>query len=67
MIISVYDDGIGMNQSTYEKLLTNSPGENSGIGIPNTHQRLLRLFGKGLNITSRPNQGTFISFQVPKL
>lgn len=67
VIISVYDDGIGMKQSTYEKLLTNSPGENSGIGIANTHQRLLRLFGKGLNITSRPNQGTFISFQIPKL
>lgn len=64
--IAVEDDGIGMEEAVVKELLENSPSGHSGIGLLNTDLRLKRLFGKGLHITSAPNQGTTVSFIVNK-
>jgi sensor histidine kinase YesM len=36
-----------------------------GIGLSNIHRRLIRLYGKGLNIKSSRGDGTEISWMIP--
>ncbi|WP_438347938.1 ATP-binding protein [Paenibacillus sp. FA6] len=64
--ISVADDGIGIDEAALQGLLERTPNSQSGIGLLNTDLRLKRLFGKGLQITSAPNRGTTVSFNVYK-
>lgn len=65
--IVIVDDGVGMNQSKVTKVLNGQRDEVSGIGLTNTIRRLKRLNGEGLQIISAPNQGTTVSFHIPKL
>lgn len=64
--ISVADNGIGMDEDTVRSVLDSRLEGKSGIGLPNTDRRLKQIYGKGLQIRSTPNQGTMISFVVPK-
>lgn len=36
-----------------------------GIGLRNIHARLQRMYGRGLHISSRENEGTEIVFAIP--
>ncbi|WP_274361894.1 ATP-binding protein [Paenibacillus thermotolerans] len=63
--ICISDDGVGMNEETWEQALKLS-GSGNGIGLRNTDRRLKQLYGKGLQIRSAPGQGTVVAFQVPK-
>lgn len=63
--ICIVDNGIGMENEILESLLEEKNGVKSGVGILNTHRRLLRLLGKGLTIESERGLGTEISFRVP--
>lgn len=58
--IAIIDDGVGMD----EQLLQQTE-RRKGIGLFNTEQRLKRLYGKGLRITSTVGKGTTIAFTVP--
>ncbi|WP_349657812.1 ATP-binding response regulator [Lysinibacillus zambalensis] len=62
--ISVSDDGTGMDEATMERLLERKSESSNGIGLLNTDLRLKQHYGKGLQIKSKPNQGTTISFVV---
>ncbi|MFC9540124.1 ATP-binding protein [Lysinibacillus sp. NPDC056959] len=64
--ISVSDDGTGMDEATMERLLERKSESSNGIGLLNTDLRLKQHYGKGLQIKSKPNQGTTISFVVLK-
>lgn len=64
--IRIMDNGVGMNQAQINQVLDASPPMGMGIGLRNTDRRLKQLYGKGLRIHSVPEQGTTITFQLPK-
>lgn len=78
--ISVIDDGVGMSEETLENLLIRKldldlnlhfnpdsvSNRRPGIGLYNTDRRLKQIYGKGLQIESKPEQGTKVSFIVGK-
>ncbi|MEC0245130.1 ATP-binding protein [Paenibacillus chitinolyticus] len=64
--ISVADNGIGMDEEKVRRVLDSRLDAKAGIGLYNTDRRLKQLYGKGLQIWSLPNQGTTVSFIVPK-
>lgn len=63
--LTVEDDGVGMPREQ-ERALLNLEEKREGIGVINVHQRLLNIYGKGLTIESKENEGTVISFVLPK-
>jgi len=65
MEISVIDDGVGMDEEKVKQIFTIPSDQKKGIGIVNTQQRLKRLYGKGLQVTSELGVGTTITFTVP--
>ncbi len=62
--IAIIDDGVGMEESQINQILSNSYA--SQVGIRNTHRRLKQLFGTELIINSQLDQGTTVSFRIPK-
>lgn len=64
--ITVSDDGVGMEQEVLKHVLDERPGERTGIGLRNTDRRLRQIFGRGLEISSVPGQGTTITFRAGK-
>src|SRR5699024_2878630 len=62
--ISVIDDGVGMDEEKLKEILTPQPDRKRGVGVINTEQRLKRLYGKGLDVTSKPGIGTTVKFIV---
>lgn len=64
---AVTDNGAGISAEKQAKLL--SPREkdsDSGIGLANVHERLLDLYGSGLDIASHSGGGVSVSFSIPK-
>ncbi|MBM7591398.1 ATP-binding protein [Brevibacillus fulvus] len=64
--ITVTDDGVGMDEHTLRTLFDGNHPKRSGIGLLNTDRRLKQMYGKGLQMESRPGLGTTVSFSVPK-
>jgi len=56
LLLVVADDGAGL-----------AAGHRAGVGLANARERLLRLYGPahGLEISSRPGQGTRIELRLP--
>lgn len=65
VIFEVQDNGKGMAQEKVEQLLRLPMKGKGGIGLFNTNQRLTQKYGKGLVITSKPGEGTNVSFTIP--
>ncbi len=63
--IEVKDDGVGMDNETVARLLYQPSAAKSGIGLYNTNRRLIKKYGQGLIIHSKPGEGTSVSFQIP--
>lgn len=67
--VTVYDDGVGMDDETLHTVLTRSTldSHTSGIGVLNCSSRLEQIYGPqyGLHIVSDPGQGTRIEFTIP--
>lgn len=63
--IEVKDDGIGMDEETVARLLNQPSAAKSGIGLYNTNRRLIKKYGQGLIIHSKPEEGTSVSFPIP--
>lgn len=61
----VQDNGVGMDERQITHLLEQQGVGHKGIGISNTHARLKRQFGKGLEITSVIGEGTTITMYLP--
>lgn len=61
--IEIEDDGAGINGEKLAGLL-NRHGLDNGVGLLNIHNRLLKLYGKGLDISSRPGY-TCVKLTIP--
>lgn len=68
IIFCVQDNGVGMSQEKIEAVLQDGKRENTGIGIKNVNDRLKIYFGKeyGLQISSKPDEGTCVTIRMPK-
>ncbi|MGG3891185.1 ATP-binding protein [Metabacillus fastidiosus] len=64
-LIEVKDNGKGIEREKISQLLNPSIKGTSGIGLSNTNRRLTQLYGHGLSIVSKPNEGTTVSFVIP--
>jgi len=74
LLITVKDDGIGMNAETISKLKAklnkhdfSAKAYHNSIGLKNVHDRIFYYFGEpfGVSIKSAPNHGTEISILLP--
>lgn len=74
IIISVIDDGPGMNKQTVESIQesiegTDSSFEKNGMALVNVNKRLRLYYNDdpeaGISITSQLGQGTSVSFRIP--
>lgn len=63
--ITIADNGKGMTSEQLQQLLSSQSNVTRGIGFLNTHKRLLRVYAKGLQISSKEGQGTSVSFIIP--
>jgi two-component system, sensor histidine kinase ChiS len=63
-VISVRDDGPGMSPAA-QAVLSLEREESGGVGLRNIHQRLLRLYGQGLDMESEIGSGTVVTFRIP--
>jgi len=63
LMISVEDDGVGIQESKLATLFE------SGIGVSNVNERLRVLFGAGyrLRIDSKPGEGTRTLIEIPEI
>ncbi|MFF2017870.1 ATP-binding protein [Paenibacillus sp. NPDC058177] len=64
-LVAVSDNGKGMEQDKADALLSPTLKGKGGIGLSNTNRRLTQLYGQGLYIHSRPEEGTTVSFVIP--
>ena len=66
--ICVDDDGVGMDDELVRKVLHGPRRDTFGVGLVNVNERLRSVYGPehGLEIASRPGEGTRVSFSVPK-
>ena len=60
----VMDNGKGIPDERRPDLLRANSG--TGVGLYNIHTRLIRLYGRGLEISSKPGAGTRICFIILK-
>lgn len=68
--IEVCDNGLGMTQETVDQLLKENNRvrkHGSGVGLINVHNRIRLRFGSpyGLEIESRPDEGTIVRIHLP--
>lgn len=63
-IITVEDDGAGIESADIPKILQGESGSESGVGILNVEKRLHQHYGRGLLIDSTLNKGTSVSFEI---
>ncbi|SDO59390.1 LytS/YhcK type 5TM receptor domain-containing protein [Desulforhopalus singaporensis] len=70
LVVMVEDDGCGIPDNILATLLDHRDLEShaEGIGLRNSNKRLMHIYGPeyGMEITSSPQRGTSISFNIPK-
>ena len=62
--IEIEDDGVGIEAETLALLLSKERID-QGVGLLNIHNRLMRLYGKGLEIRSEVGKGTCVKIVIP--
>jgi diguanylate cyclase (GGDEF)-like protein len=63
IVISVEDDGAGIPESIYGKLLSDE--ESKSVALKNINQRLIKIYGHGLEIGGRAGGGTKMTVRIP--
>lgn len=63
--IEIEDDGAGISPEKLATLLSGS-GRDQGVGLLNIHNRLLKLYGRGLEISSGPER-TCVKLLIPEV
>ena len=61
--IEIEDDGVGIEEEKLN-LLLNGNNKLQGVGFVNIHNRLLRLYGRGLEISSQVGYGTCVRLVI---
>jgi len=70
--IEIEDNGVGIASEKLANLLVVQEKEGQkqrqaqGVGLLNIHHRLLRLYGRGLMISSEAGRGTCVKLVIPK-
>jgi two-component system LytT family sensor kinase len=66
-LISIEDDGVGMDPELVRRALAGTPGGNS-IGLANVNSRLRQVYGDefGLTVETALGAGTKVSLHLPK-
>jgi len=64
VVVCVTDDGEGIPRAKLSVLFEAGKGP-GGVGLRNIQQRLLRLYGHGLEVASEPGQGTSVTVRIP--
>jgi two-component system sensor histidine kinase ChiS len=64
VIITVEDDGRGIPATLREALFAENGGP-GGIGLRNIQQRMMRMYGHGLEIESEKDKGTIVTIRIP--
>ena len=66
-VISVEDDGIGIDPDAVRRTLAGDPDGDS-VGLGNVDERLRQVYGDeyGLVVETAPGAGTKVSMRVPK-
>ncbi|WP_019910138.1 hybrid sensor histidine kinase/response regulator [Paenibacillus sp. HW567] len=67
IVFEVRDNGKGISEERIGHLLDHTRKFSGGIGLLNTNRRLTQLYGRGLSIQSKVDQGTSVSFMIPQL
>lgn len=71
LVVTVEDNGVGMEAAQVEQLFTTKGSSASGIGIgfSNVNQRFKSIYGpkSSLQVTSKPGVGTKVEVRIPKL
>ena len=75
IVLTVQDNGVGMDEETLSKILLKKPEEDrekkrkktSNVGVYNVHNRLQLYYGKdyGLSYESAPGMGTSVYITIP--
>jgi len=70
IIIEIEDNGMGMDETTIEKILSgeiNPEAKGSGVGVYNVDQRIKLYYGEsyGLSISSELYEGTIVTLTLP--
>jgi two-component system, sensor histidine kinase YesM len=74
MMVSVEDDGAGMEETVLLELMSSVPsgapaaGKGTGVGVRNVMRRLELYYGEAageMTIKSMPGQGTTVQFEIP--
>lgn len=67
-MISIDDDGPGMDPDWLRGLLAGEAGASAGVGLRNVDARLRQVFGEeyGLVVKTAPGAGTKVQLRVPK-
>ncbi|KLU66389.1 sensor histidine kinase YpdA [Desulfosporosinus acididurans] len=63
--IKIEDDGVGINGDKLAAILSGHDNI-QGVGFLNIHNRLLKLYGRGLEISSEPGY-TCVKFSIPEV
>ncbi|WP_409345394.1 ATP-binding protein [Paenibacillus sp. MBLB4367] len=63
--ISVEDDGAGMPEGVRTMLSKDDEGK-GGVGLRNIHQRMMKLFGTGLEVETGSAGGTKVTIRIPQ-
>ncbi len=63
--IEIEDDGVGIDDEKLAMILSENRSDKS-VGLLNIHYRLLRLYGRGLEISSMKGQGTCVKIMIPE-
>ncbi|MDQ0708209.1 two-component system LytT family sensor kinase [Arthrobacter woluwensis] len=67
-VVSVEDDGVGMDPERLRALLAGQDGGGNHVGLRNVDLRLRQVYGDGhgLVVETAPGEGTLVSLRVPK-
>ena len=69
IVMTVSDNGVGMEQEQIEAILQKERSDHAGIGIKNVNDRLKIYFGEryGITIDSEPDEGTTVTIRMPQV
>jgi len=62
--LEIKDDGVGMDAEKLSNLFSEEQSDH--VGLHNIQHRLLRLYGKGLTISSEAGRGTCVRLVIPE-
>jgi two-component system LytT family sensor kinase len=67
-LISVEDDGAGMDPEQVRRTLAGKPDAGTGIALGNIDERLRQVYGDGhrLVVETAPGAGTKVILRIPK-